>query len=113
MEGHGYSRVTGILPFGVGVRIKYIRGFDFIAEGGYRKTFTDYLDNVSSKTYTKFPDNAMKQYLSSPNGNYVQRGDPKKQDGYFIFQVKVVYTPKMRYVSIPRYRHKVGTRSGI
>jgi|GEM_PF-924651 len=124
LEGHGYSRVTGILPFGVGVRIKYIRGFDFIAEGGYRKTLTDYLDDASQNKspgnsdggtggYVKFPNDPKKQYLSSPNNNYIQRGDPKKKDGYFIFQLKVVYTPKMRYVSIPRYRHKVGTRSGI
>ena len=122
LEGHGYSRVTGILPFGMGIRIKYIRGFDFMVEAGYRKTFTDYLDNVSSKSYlppSDFGGNAAAQYLScptcatSPNNIHFQRGDPSKKDGYFIFQAKVVYTPKMRYVSIPRYRHKVGTRSGI
>jgi len=113
LEGHGYPRTTAIIPFGLGIRIKYIRGFDFIVEGGYRKCFTDYLDNVSSKSYTFFPDNTMKNYLSSPNGSTIQRGNPTRDDGYFVFQVKVVYTPKMKYVSIPRYRHKVGTRSGI
>jgi len=117
LEGHGYPRTTAIVPFGLGIRIKYIRGFDFIAEGGYRKCFTDYLDNVSQKAYIKDFTNPTQAYLNNPSGNPAQlnqqRGNPTKDDGYFIFQVKVLYTPKMRYVSIPRYRHKVGTRSGI
>ena len=113
LEGHGYSRVTPIIPMGFGIRIKYIRGFDFMVEGGYRKTFSDYLDNVSSTTYQTSYKDITSQMLANPTGSHQQRGNPSKDDGYFIFQAKVVYTPKMRYVSIPRYRHKVGTRSGI
>ena len=42
-----YSLVTFAIPVGVGVRYKINSRFDISAELGFRKTFTDYLDDVA------------------------------------------------------------------
>lgn len=129
-EGNSYSRVTAMIPFGLGVKIKSGKGFDYYLEAGYRKTFSDRLDDVSSHNYqplSSFADGSAAQALSNrttepyavannPDGkigdNYRgYRGNPHKKDGYFILQVKVVYTPKLKFLSVPRYRHKIGTRT--
>jgi hypothetical protein len=128
-EGNSYSRITGMIPFGLGIKIKSGKGFDYYLEAGYRKTFTDRLDDVSSHNFQpigSFSDpvaaglsnrtvepNAV---ANNPDGkigdNYRgYRGNPHKKDGYFIFQAKVVYTPKLKFLSVPRYRHKIGTRT--
>jgi hypothetical protein len=128
-EGHGYSRVTGMIPFGFGGKIKSGKGFDYYLEAGYRKTFSDHIDDVSSHNFqpigsfsdptaaalsnrTGEPDAVVHNPDGKVGDNYKgYRGNPHKKDGYFIFQVKVVYTPQLKYLSVPRYRHKVGTRT--
>jgi hypothetical protein len=116
-EGNSYSRVTAIIPFGFGIRIKSAKGFDYMLEAGYRKTFTDRLDDVSSHKFqpiASFSDPVAAALSNrTVQGDKYQgyRGNPHKLDGYFIFQLKVCYTPKLKLTSVPRYRHKVGTRT--
>ncbi|WP_299709027.1 DUF6089 family protein [uncultured Pontibacter sp.] len=43
-----YKRVQIAIPFGLGVRYKLDRNWDFSFEMGWRATFTDYLDDVST-----------------------------------------------------------------
>jgi len=43
----GYSQTQFSIPFGGGVRYRINRNFDASLEIGWRKTFTDYLDDVS------------------------------------------------------------------
>ncbi len=43
-----YKRVQISIPFGLGVRYKLNRHWDMSLEVGWRKTFTDYLDDASS-----------------------------------------------------------------
>ena len=43
-----YKRVQVAIPFGLGVRYKLDRNWDFSFEVGLRATFTDYLDDVST-----------------------------------------------------------------
>jgi hypothetical protein len=50
-EGKKYSRFQPVIPFGMGARIKLDPFWNVIIEGGYRKTFTDYLDDVSRTRY--------------------------------------------------------------
>jgi hypothetical protein len=45
--GTGYSLTQFSIPFGGGVRYRINRNFDASLEIGWRKTFTDYLDDVS------------------------------------------------------------------
>lgn len=48
-EGVDYSKFQFSLPFGAGVRYRINRQLDASFEIGFRKTFTGYLDDVSSK----------------------------------------------------------------
>jgi hypothetical protein len=116
-EGNSYSRLTAMIPFGFGIRIKSTKGFDYMLEAGYRKTFSDRLDDVSShkfKPIASFTDPvaaALSNKTAQGDKYQGYRGNPHKMDGYFIFQLKVCYTPKLKITSVPRYRHKVGTRT--
>lgn len=102
-EGASYSPFTMILPYGAGVRIKYLHNLEILVEAGYRKTFTDRLDDVSSAKYPDASsfngnDQAARMSLKAPEGSsyyntsYRQlRGNSSKKDGYFIFNIKVRY----------------------
>jgi hypothetical protein len=97
-EGKSYSPVTAIIPVGFGFRIKYSRQLEFMVEGGYRFTFTDYLDDVSSYKFlddSQFSDPVARDIsnkIKTGNTENFQRGNPKRNDGYFVFQVKARYT---------------------
>jgi hypothetical protein len=102
-EGVKYSRIQPVIPYGLGARLKFGPFFNILIEGGYRKTFTDYLDDVSIRRY---PDPTT---LTSPQAialsdrrlekdptypivpNVGVRGNPDNDDGYFLLNVKVQY----------------------
>ncbi len=48
-----YKRVQIAIPFGLGVRYKIDRHWDMSLEVGWRKTFTDYLDDASASFVDK------------------------------------------------------------
>lgn len=100
-EGVKYSRIVPVIPFGLGIRVKVTPFFNILLEGGYRKTFTDYLDDVSAR---KYPDPAtLKSDLSRALSDrrkeigidlpYTKgiRGNPDSDDSYFIANVSVQY----------------------
>lgn len=58
-----------VIPFGVGFSWRISNRFSIVTEAGYRLTFTDHLDEVSL------------------------RGNPKKNDGYALIDVKIQYSP--------------------
>jgi hypothetical protein len=104
-EGVSYSRVVPVIPFGLGVRLKTGPNTNIVFEGGYRKTFTDYLDDVSSK-YTAASLDPVTAYFQNPNNptynpaatgdvnNYTagsKRGNPSSMDSYFLLNLKVEY----------------------
>ena len=95
-----YSRFTLVIPMGLGVKFKVGPLFNVSLEGGYRKTFTDYIDDVS--TTHKGPaafTNPVAAALSdrrpelglSPAEPGAIRGDPSNKDAYFLLTVKVEY----------------------
>lgn len=98
-EGVDYSRIGLVVPYGLGVRFMIDPFFNVCVELGYRTTFTDYLDDVS----TTYLDNAtltgIRQTLADrrpeiglpvrPEGSI--RGNPKTNDGYALMTVKVEY----------------------
>ncbi len=61
-----YLPISSSIPFGAGLRIKLSHRFLVGVEWGYRKTFSDYLDDIS------------KVYPGTSN----QRGDSKNTDWY-------------------------------
>lgn len=99
-EGVSYSRITPVIPFGFGARVKFGPNVNISIEGGYRITFSDYLDDVSTvhKDISSFsnPVSAalsdrrpeVGQSLAAPGSN---RGNPDTKDGYFLVNVKVEY----------------------
>ena len=88
-----YSLTQVAIPIGGGVKIAVNPSFNIILEYGIRKTFTDYLDDVSttfvgSITPTNSYPIEMDQdaiEMSDPTGTHVsgnQRGNPNKKDWY-------------------------------
>jgi hypothetical protein len=114
-EGVSYSRFQPVIPFGFGAKIKYGPFFNILLEGGYRLTFTDYMDDVSSRNYAdpatlksdltrSLADRRVEGYVNRgqdvprtynkpPEELYKvgKRGNPDKKDGYFMMNVKVQY----------------------
>ncbi len=99
-EGADYSRIALVIPFGLGARLKAGPNFNIALEGGYRKTFTDYLDDVSTVHLGSAPfsdpiafalsDRRPELGLTAaPAGT--QRGNPSGEDGYFLLNLKVEY----------------------
>ena len=103
-EGVKYSRFAIVIPFGIGARLKLGPNMNLAIEGGYRKTFTDYLDDVS----TTYPDpskltspeaialsNRAVDNFGNPNPAYGapgrQRGNPSNKDSYFLLNAKLEY----------------------
>jgi len=95
-EGKSYSPIAPMVPYGAGVRFNIDVNWNFLLEGGYRWTFTDYLDDVSGPTYkdpSTFSDPlaAEASYRGTQPGMRT-RGNPNKNDGYFMFNARVTYT---------------------
>lgn len=118
-EGKKYSRFQFVIPFGLGARFKLDPFWNIVVEGGYRKTFTDYLDDVSNTRYTNrstlksdlsraLSDRRIEWYTQEiaagreediPNWLFDdeaatkkgKRGNPDNDDGYFIMNVTVQY----------------------
>jgi hypothetical protein len=76
-EGVSYSLTQVSIPFGGGVRYKLNKSFDIGLEIGWRKTFTDYLDDVSGS----YVDPAK---LGGPAAKYFGGGITRKDDGTYI-----------------------------
>lgn len=75
-EGVNYSKAQFAIPFGLGVRYKVSRNFDLALEVGIRKTFTDYLDDVSSN----FIDRSQ---LTTPAAQYFGSDVTRSTSGEF------------------------------
>jgi len=84
-----YELTQIAIPLGGGLKIAVNPSFSIILEYGIRKTFTDYLDDVS-ETYpgdvVLLPEHGISSSeMSDPTGTHVpgdQRGNPNKKDWY-------------------------------
>ncbi|MCB0396645.1 MAG: hypothetical protein KDD36_08330 [Flavobacteriales bacterium] len=104
-----YSRFTMIVPMGLGYHSTINRNLRIGFELGWRKTFTDYLDDISttyvdpsllSKTTAALANRTAERIAidgtDDPNTmDYYdagdKRGDPKHNDNYFFGVMKVGY----------------------
>ncbi|MDP7567582.1 MAG: DUF6089 family protein [Flavobacteriales bacterium] len=85
-----YSLIQFAAALGGGVKIAVSNTFNIIFEYSTRKTFTDYLDDVSgnyvSTTPTEWADNPDVLYFSDPSDRVYpfgkERGNPNKKDWY-------------------------------
>jgi hypothetical protein len=99
-EGVSYSLVAPVVPVGLGIRFKVSPLFNLSIEAGFRKTFTDYLDDVST-TYPGsasfngdaqaiyFSDRRVDPILNGTTGGV--RGNPNSLDSYLLLNAKVEY----------------------
>ncbi|MEO5980363.1 MAG: DUF6089 family protein [Chryseolinea sp.] len=101
-ENKNYSRVQVVIPFGLGARIKLNPFFNLLVEAGYRYTFTDYLDDASSVRYVDgsllksdlartLADRRQGENKPSNPTKVGRRGNPDRNDGYFITNVTLQY----------------------
>lgn len=99
-EGVDYSRTTLVIPYGIGGRFQVNPFFNIAVEIGWRKTFSDYIDDVSG-TYidnNSFSDDRAAKLADrrwelelNPVDAGTQRGDPSNDDAYMLLSVKVEY----------------------
>jgi len=87
------------IPFGVGFLLKITQKFDFGGECGFRKTFTDYLDDVS----TFYPDQEvlraregeiavqLSDRSADPSSHGRVRGNPSNDDWYVYTNFHITY----------------------
>ena len=96
-ENANYSLFQPVIPFGIGAKIKVNPFFNIAIEGGWRMTFTDYIDDVS----TVYPadkgtwdPNSVRYRLTDRRvgeHTYNKRGNPSKNDSYYLLNVKIEY----------------------
>ncbi|HPG74229.1 MAG TPA: hypothetical protein PLM49_08065, partial [Bacteroidales bacterium] len=107
-----YSRIAMAIPFGFGVNYMLDRNWGVGGEFGFRYTFTDYIDDVST-TYVDpaLFDNPKEQYFHDPtNGTFVgivpnlqQRGDNHYNDFYMFLSVNASYKIRPRQPGLPKF----------
>ncbi len=110
-----YNLFQPALPFGFGIKAWIASRIGITLEWGFRKTFTDYIDDVS-KTYV---DPAV---LAIENGNLSayfsdtslvpdhaanvgkQRGDPSDKDWYSFAGLSLMFKLRNRYTTCQNYK---------
>ena len=99
-EGVSYSRVTIVIPYGIGIKYKINPFWNIALEGGFRQTFTDYIDDVSG-TYidnssfsdpidAALADRRPEIGLQNKEAGD-KRGEPTNNDNYFLYNLKVEF----------------------
>lgn len=99
-EGVDYSRITFVLPYGLGAKYKVSPFLNIGIEVGWRKAFSDYLDDVSTVFIdnNSFTDPIAKQLADrrpeiglpvKTAGS--KRGEPTNDDAYMLFSIKGEY----------------------
>jgi Outer membrane protein beta-barrel domain len=96
-----YSLTQLCIPFGVGGRMKINDQWDAGFEIGYRKLFTDYLDDVSGRyanpeiLISGRGSQAGEMAYRGASNNIPQggeiRGNPKKKDWYYFTGIKLIW----------------------
>ncbi|MGF1636715.1 MAG: outer membrane beta-barrel protein [Cyclobacteriaceae bacterium] len=116
-EGVSYSNIAAVFPLGFGVKYRLNPFFNIVLEGAYRFTTTDYLDDVSSGVFPnpasfsndiarRLSDRSGEVGLDPPfseRGSEV-RGNPDRNDGYFLLNLKVEYYLSNVAISGSQYR---------
>jgi len=110
-----YSKFQLAIPLGVGLKYAVDRRWLISAEFGIRKTFTDYVDDVST---TYFPNAQIldafgttaalaadpTQETGVGAAPYQQRGDPTDNDSYLFFILGANYKLKTTRGGLPKFR---------
>lgn len=120
-EDVSYSRFQPVIPYGLGVRFKAGPFFNIGIESVWRKTFTDYLDDVSTVHPNKSGwTDPLRVALSdrraegnSELGPYApgtRRGDPNDDDAYHLLLLKIEYYLPDNFLFKDPYRKLYNTK---
>ena len=99
-EGTSYGNIALIVPAGVGVKVKVGPFFNIALEGGYRLSFSDYLDDVSTvyidnNSFTDPVARALADRRPEIGLGLAEagdkRGNPDRDDGYLVLNLKIEY----------------------
>lgn len=110
--GKPYNLINFAVPFGVGFRANIVKGLALGVYGGVRKTFTDYLDDVSSfyvstETFEEserpFVDNSQSLRNGTDSNEGTYRGDPSTNDWVFIAGVTLSVKLNQKKNSCPAW----------
>ncbi len=110
-----YSRFQVAIPYGIGFKYALDRKWSVGLEYGARKTFTDYIDDVS----TTYFDNEMireaygdiaAQLADPSSGEHPswtasgqQRGDAKDKDSYMFMSITLTYKLRQNRRGLPKF----------
>ena len=106
-----YALTSFVIPVNLGFRYKLNEAFTIDAELCYRKSFSDYMDDISM-TYVDpaiFGGDQVSEYFSNPVPGTVgtepgqQRGDPTDPDGYMFLMFNVSWKFSTSNRSVPKY----------
>lgn len=110
-QSKGYKLTQIAIPFGIGAKMNVSKQVGIGIEWGPRKTFTDYIDDVSGT----YPDTDINPF-SNPNGTKLsdrsknagnnineQRGNPRTKDWYFFFGITL--NIKLNFKAPPCYAY--------
>jgi opacity protein-like surface antigen len=92
-----YSKSSFSIPFGIGVKYSLTKKIGIGFEWTIHKTFTDYIDDISTSYYLYGPNIDPAQadeILSDPTMSYtpyMQRGDEKTKDWYAFAGITITY----------------------
>ncbi len=110
-----YSRIQMAIPYGIGFKYGLDREWSIALELGARKTFTDYLDDVSTTYYDnnliRAQSGDLAADMADPSlGNVPgqttanqQRGDPSDYDSYMFLTISVTYKLKTTRQGLPKF----------
>ncbi|MBU0488331.1 MAG: hypothetical protein KKA07_06140 [Bacteroidetes bacterium] len=116
-----YSRLQPVIPLGLGIKWMVDRNWLVGLEYGLRKTFTDYLDDVSTtypnRQYLMAKMGPESVYFSDPSSSNSdtdpyqptsynqQRGDPSDKDAYMFAVISLRYRVRytQRFLGMPRF----------
>jgi hypothetical protein len=121
-----YSKFTAVIPYGIGIRRRLTGGrhssvayWSISLEVTMRKTFSDYIDDVSDVYYDSdgigfqnVPDvSAETLYFADPSGIYnnggfgenQQRGGVRDDDSYMLGMISISYIPGRRRRNLPKF----------
>jgi len=110
-----YSRISICIPYGIGFKYGINRRTNIGIEFGTRKTFTDYIDDVST---TYFDNDMIREargdiaaYFADPSDKthpnwtaaYEQRGDAKDKDAYMFLIINLTYKLYTDRTGLPKF----------
>lgn len=109
-ESKDYGKATVIIPVGIGIRIPLSPFLEIAGEARYTKTFTDHIDDISNQyphtdTQNMSQDDLLLADPAASRGDHptyvgndkAVRGRPDTKDGYYNFELKIIYTLKVTH----------------